>query len=209
MAVTNSQYSPPICFLRNTGEAWWTIPFLEWWRIPKTGWLIILTQLSVILFFTGWVYQEAQYNSYFQAYLNSVLPLVTAVLIVALAITAAPTISILRRRIRRTQQARQTTMRPKTVKRTQPPTSPHPQVSKHAPKPTDKPRHPAAAAVKPARVMPTVAIPRFILEPQKPDARENPAGTSLTQKSRQASAPRDRQNLSIPKPPYSILEYEA
>ena len=148
------------------------MPFLEWWRIPKTGWLIILTQLSVILFFTGWVYQEAQYNSYFQAYLNSVLPLVTAVLIVALAITAAPTISILRRRIRRTQQARQTTMRPKAVTRTQSPTRPHPQVSKHAPKPTDKPRHPAATAVKPARVMPTVAIPRFILEPQKPDAKE-------------------------------------
>jgi len=148
------------------------MPFLEWWRIPKTGWLIILTQLSVILFFTGWVYQEAQYNSYFQAYLNSVLPLVTAVLIVALAITAAPTISILRRRIRRTQQARQTTMRPKAVTRTQSPTRPHPQVSKHAPKPTDKPRHPAATAVKPARVMPTVAIPRFILEPNKPDAKE-------------------------------------
>ena len=156
------------------------MPFLEWWRIPKTGWLIILTQLSVILFFTGWVYQEAQYNSYFQAYLNSVLPLVTAVLIVALAITTAPTISILRRRIRRTQQARQTTMRPKTVTRTQPPTRTHPQVSKHAPKPTDKPRHPTPTAVKPARVMPTVAIPRFILEPQKTDAREKPAAKTET-----------------------------
>src|SRR3989304_2557401 len=107
------------------------MPFLEWWRIPKTGWLVILTQLSIILFFTGWVYQEAQYNSYFQAYLNSVSPLVTAVLIVALAITAAPTISILRRRIRRVQQARQTPIRPKTVTRTQPPTRTRPSVSKH------------------------------------------------------------------------------
>jgi len=144
------------------------------------GWLIILTQLSIILFFTGWVYQEVQYNSYFQTYLNSVSPLVTAVLIVVLAIAAAPTISILRRRTRRTQQTRQPTIRPKMMTRTQPPTRTRPSVSKQAPRPTDQPRRPVATAVKPARVMPTVQIPRFILEPQKPDAKEKPATKTET-----------------------------
>src|SRR5947208_17037385 len=52
------------------------IQLLEWWSIPRRGWIIILTELAVIIGLSSWVYAEYLSNAYFQSYVNSLSPVV-------------------------------------------------------------------------------------------------------------------------------------
>ncbi len=67
----------------------------EWWSIPRKGWIIILAELSVIIGFSGWVVAEYFNDIYFQAYLNSLMPVLVPVLSVAFGVASASTATVL------------------------------------------------------------------------------------------------------------------
>jgi hypothetical protein len=65
------------------------IGYLTWWNFPKKAWLIIIVELGIIASLTGWLYSTYLNNVYFQAYVNSLSPVLVAVLSVAFGISSA------------------------------------------------------------------------------------------------------------------------
>ena len=71
------------------------IQLLEWWSIPRRGWIIILTELVVIISLGSWVYAEYLSNSYFQSYVNSLSPVLVPIISVGFGIASATVATLL------------------------------------------------------------------------------------------------------------------
>ena len=71
------------------------IQLLEWWSIPRRGWIIILTELAVIIGLSSWVYAEYLSNSYFQSYVNNLSPILVPVVSVGFGIASATVATLL------------------------------------------------------------------------------------------------------------------
>lgn len=78
---------------------------LKWWKIPRRAWIIILSELSVILVLGGWLYSEYLNSPYFQSYVNSLAPIVIPVLSVAFGVTSATVATFLYFGMRKVQQS--------------------------------------------------------------------------------------------------------
>ena len=68
---------------------------MEWWDIPRRGWIIILTELAVIVGLGGWVYSEYLNNPYFQIYVNSLSPILVPIVSVGFGIASATVATVL------------------------------------------------------------------------------------------------------------------
>src|SRR5437899_11759980 len=71
------------------------IQLLEWWDIPRRGWIIILTELAVIIGLGSWVYAEYLSNLYFQSYVNNLSPILVPVVSVGFGIASATVATLL------------------------------------------------------------------------------------------------------------------
>lgn len=124
-----------------------------------------------------------QYNAFFQVYVNSLLPLIATIISIALGITGGAIASILAKRYRKTREKQMTipsrhTSRPHRTTRTQ----------SASVKPKQKtttitalrPLRPTSTTPKPTRTIPTVAVPRYILEPETPETKEKGPAKSET-----------------------------
>jgi len=65
------------------------IDYLTWWNFPKKAWLIIIVELGIIASLSGWLYSTYLNNVYFQAYVDSLSPVLVPVLSVAFGISSA------------------------------------------------------------------------------------------------------------------------
>src|SRR5205807_4970102 len=95
---------------KNTRTGVPVIQLLEWWSIPRRGWIIILTELVVIISLGSWVYAEYLSNSYFQSYINSLSPAIVPIISVAFGIASATVATLLyftMRSIRQREGARE------------------------------------------------------------------------------------------------------
>ena len=78
----------------------------NWWNVPRKAWIIILTELSIIIFLGSALYSEYVNSQYFQTYVNtSVIPIAVPVLSVIFGITSASIATFLYFGMRRVQQA--------------------------------------------------------------------------------------------------------
>lgn len=68
---------------------------MEWWNIPRRGWIIILTELAVIIGLASWAYSEYLNNTYFQGYMNNLSPVLVPIVSVGLGITSATAATLL------------------------------------------------------------------------------------------------------------------
>jgi hypothetical protein len=73
----------------------WSIQLLEWWNIPRRGWIIILSELAVIVGLAGWAYSEYLNNAYFQTYVNGLSPVLVPIVSVGFGITSATVATLL------------------------------------------------------------------------------------------------------------------
>jgi hypothetical protein len=73
----------------------WAFQLLEWWNIPRRGWIIILSELAVIVGLAGWAYSEYLNNAYFQTYVNSLSPVLVPIVSVGFGITSATVATLL------------------------------------------------------------------------------------------------------------------
>ena len=141
------------------------IDYLTWWNFPKKAWLIIIVELGIIASLSGWLYSTYLNNVYFQAYVDSLSPVLVPVLSVAFGISSASIATYLylgMKRIRTLQEPE-----PKVKKRTQshrtskrplgPSTSP-PKVADHS--------QGITAKLKP------IAPPQGHVQDQKPQLKE-------------------------------------
>lgn len=76
------------------------MPSFEWFSIPRRGWMIILTELVVIIGLAGWVVTEYLNNVYFQSYVNGLTPVLVPVVSVGFGMASASAATILYLRIR-------------------------------------------------------------------------------------------------------------
>src|SRR5881628_3864184 len=65
------------------------IGYLTWWNFPKKAWLMILGELAVITSLSVSLYATYLTNIYFQAYVNSLSPILVPLLSVAFGISSA------------------------------------------------------------------------------------------------------------------------
>ena len=65
------------------------IGYLTWWNLPKRAWLIIIGELVVIIGLSTWIYATYINDLYFQAYTNSLAPVLVPVLSVGFGIASA------------------------------------------------------------------------------------------------------------------------
>src|SRR5467141_4989534 len=65
------------------------IGYLTWWNFPKKAWLIIIGQLAMITSLSISLYITYLTNVYFQAYANTLSPILVPVLSVAFGISSA------------------------------------------------------------------------------------------------------------------------
>ena len=84
------------------------LALLNWWKIPRRAWVIILSELSVILFLSSWVYLEYLNSPYFQSYVNSLAPIILPIFSVAFGVTSATVATYLYFGMRRVQQSEHT-----------------------------------------------------------------------------------------------------
>jgi hypothetical protein len=60
-----------------------------WWNFPKKAWIIILAELALIAFLSGWIYIQYLSDIYFQSYVNSFAPVLVPVLSIVFGICSA------------------------------------------------------------------------------------------------------------------------
>lgn len=87
---------------------------LNWWKIPPRAWIIIFSELSVIVMLGGWLYSEYLNSPYFQSYVNSLAPIVLPILSVAFGVTSASVATFLyfgMRKVQRSEHADETPRR--------------------------------------------------------------------------------------------------
>ena len=104
----------------------WTIGYLTWWNMPRRAWVIILTELGVIIIFSAGFASEYLNNTYFQNYVNSIVPILIPVISVTFGVCSATVATFLyfgTRRITQTldtetvAQAKRRTHTRKTVRK--------------------------------------------------------------------------------------------
>lgn len=78
---------------------------LNWWKIPQRAWIIILSELSVIVTLGIGLYSEYLNSPYFQNYVNSLGPIIIPILSVAFGVTSASVATYLYFGMRRVQQS--------------------------------------------------------------------------------------------------------
>jgi hypothetical protein len=125
------------------------IGYLTWWNFPKKAWLIIIVELGIIGSLTGWLYSTYLNNVYFQAYVDSLSPVLVPVLSVAFGISSASIATYLylgMKRIRTLQEpegfAKKKTHAPRTTPKHPPqPSTPSPKAA--------NPRETISAKLKP------------------------------------------------------------
>ena len=79
---------------------------LNWWKIPQRAWIIILSELTVIVGLAGSLYSQYLNNQYFQSYVNTnVIPVAVPVLSVLFGIISASVATFLYFGMRRVQQS--------------------------------------------------------------------------------------------------------
>jgi hypothetical protein len=99
------------------------IQLLQWWHIPRRGWIIILTELAVIIGLGSWVYTEYLTNSYFQSYVNSLSPILVPIVSVGFGVASATIVTLLyftMRNINKKKESKEEELSPRrgTTKRT-------------------------------------------------------------------------------------------
>jgi hypothetical protein len=78
---------------------------LNWWKMPRRAWIIILSELSVIVTLGIGLYSEYLNSPYFQSYVNSLAPIVIPILSVAFGVTSASVATFLYFGMRKVQQS--------------------------------------------------------------------------------------------------------
>jgi hypothetical protein len=63
--------------------------YLTWWNFPKKAWLIILVELAIITSLSISLYATYLSNAYFQAYVNSLSPILVPILSVTFGLSSA------------------------------------------------------------------------------------------------------------------------
>ena len=63
--------------------------YFTWWNFPRKAWLIILCELGVITTLLVWLYATYLNDVYFQAYANSLAPVLVPTLSVAFGVLSA------------------------------------------------------------------------------------------------------------------------
>jgi hypothetical protein len=63
--------------------------YLTWWNFPKKAWIIILAELALIAFLSGWMYIQYLSDIYFQSYVNSFAPVLVPLLSIVFGICSA------------------------------------------------------------------------------------------------------------------------
>jgi hypothetical protein len=141
------------------------IGYLTWWNFPKKAWLIILGELAIITSLSISVYITYLTNVYFQAYVNSLSPVLVPVLSVAFGISSASIATYLylgMKRIRTFQEpaipVKKRTQQRKTPKRPPQPSTSQPQSAELPPT--------ISAKLKP------IAPPQSHAQTQKPPLKE-------------------------------------
>jgi hypothetical protein len=86
------------------------VGLLEWWSIPRKAWVIILAELCVIVGLSGSVASVYFNDLYFQAYVNSLAPILVPVVSVGFGIVSASTATILYFRMKNLTHAGETTV---------------------------------------------------------------------------------------------------
>ncbi len=62
---------------------------LTWWNLPQRAWLVIMAEAAVILFLATALVSEYISNTYYQTYVNSLLPVFIPLLSVVFAATSS------------------------------------------------------------------------------------------------------------------------
>jgi hypothetical protein len=86
------------------------VGLLEWWSIPRKAWIIILAELFVIVGLSGSVASVYFNDIYFQAYVNSLAPILVPVVSVGFGIASASTATILYFRMKNLTRAGESTL---------------------------------------------------------------------------------------------------
>jgi len=92
---------------------------LTWWSIPRRAWVIILAELAVIVIFGAGFYSEYLNNLSFQAYANSLAPVLIPVLSVAFGVSSATVAIFLYFGMRKITQSGETDIEAPTRKKPQ------------------------------------------------------------------------------------------
>lgn len=125
-----------------------------------------------------------QYNTFFQAYVNSLLPLIATIISIALGIAGGVMASTLVKRYKTIRAKRQIVIPSRTSTRSHRTTKTQSASVKPKQKTTTatalRPLRPTSTTPKPTRTIPTVAVPRYILEPEKTETKEKGPAKSET-----------------------------
>jgi hypothetical protein len=85
------------------------VGLLEWWSIPRKAWIIILAELCVIVGLSGSIASVYFNDLYFQAYVNSLAPILVPVVSVGFGIASASTATLFYFRMKNLTHAGETT----------------------------------------------------------------------------------------------------
>ena len=80
---------------------------MAWWDIPRRAWLIILSELAIILYLGSWAVSEYLFNAYFQNYVNSLAPILIPIVSVAFGVSSATVATFLYYGMKKFQQTQE------------------------------------------------------------------------------------------------------
>jgi hypothetical protein len=147
------------------------IGYFTWWNFPKKAWLIIVGELAIITSLSLSLYITYLSNVYFQAYVNSLSPILVPILSVAFGISSASIATYLylgMKRIRTFQEpgvaVKKRVHQRKTPRRPPQPSTSQPTVADMPP-------------TIPAKLKP-IAPPQSRVQTQKPSVKEREGQTS-------------------------------
>ena len=80
---------------------------MTWWDIPRRAWLIILSELAIILYLGSWAVSEYLFNAYFQNYVNSLAPILVPIVSVAFGVSSATVATFLYYGMKKFQQTQE------------------------------------------------------------------------------------------------------
>ena len=144
---------------------------MTWWNFPKKAWLIIIGELAIITSLSISLYVTYLSNVYFQAYANSLSPILVPILSVAFGISSASIATYLYLGMKRiqTSQGAEGLIRNRVHSRKTTKRAPHPSSSQH--------RDADPAQSLPSKLKP-IAPPQNHVQAQKQQLRERDDHTS-------------------------------
>jgi hypothetical protein len=139
--------------------------YLTWWNFPKKAWLIIIGELAVIISLSASLYATYLSDVYFQAYANSLSPILVPILSVVFGISSASIATYLYLGMKRMQisQDTQGPIRNKTHSR---------KIAKRPPHPSNsQPKAAEPLQTSPSKLKP-IAPQQSHVQTQRPQLRE-------------------------------------